>query len=72
MYVLNHLVVRKINWRTPIEMATGETPDISNLLQFHWYEKVYYYDPIALFPESKERLGIFIEIAENAGDTLIY
>ena len=42
VYLLNHLAVRKLDWRTSIEVTTGETPDMSNLLQFHWYEKVYY------------------------------
>ena len=51
---------------------SGETPDISNLIQFHWYERVYYYDPLTSFPESKEKLGRFVGIAENVGDTLTY
>ena len=34
-YLLNHLAMKSLNWRTPIEVATGETPDISNLMQFH-------------------------------------
>ena len=56
IYLLNHLAVKRLDWRTPIEVATGETPDISNLIQFHWYERVYYYDPLASFPESKEKM----------------
>ena len=72
VYLLNHLAVSKLNWKTPIEMATGETPDISNLLQFHWYEKVYYYDHSMSFPDSKEKLGRFVGIAEHVGDTLTY
>ena len=72
IYLLNHLAVKRLDWRTPIEVATGETPDISNLIQFHWYERVYYYDPLASFPESKEKLGRFVGIAENVGNTLTY
>src|SRR5688572_6510043 len=30
--LLNHLSVKKLNYKTPIEMAFGVTPDISNLL----------------------------------------
>ena len=71
-YLFNHLAAKKLNWRTPIEVATGETPDISNLLQFYWYEKVYYYDHSTSFPDSKEKLGRFVGIAENVGDTLFY
>ena len=72
VYLLNHIAVKGLGWRTPIEVATGETPDISNLMQFHWYKKVYYHDPVASFPESKEKLGRFVGIAEHVGDTLTY
>ena len=71
-YLLNHLANETLDWRTPIEVATGETPDISNLLQFHWYQKVYYYDPKSSYPKPKEKLGYFVGIAENVGDTLTY
>ena len=57
---------------TPVKVVTGETPDISNLMQFHWYEKVYYHDPVASFPESKEKLARFVGIVEHVGDTLTY
>ena len=71
-YLLNHLAVRTLNWKTPIEVATGETPDISNLLQFHWYEKVYYLDPRSSYPSPREKLGHFVGVAEDVGDTLTY
>ena len=71
-YLLNHLANETLDWKTPIEVATGETPDISNLLQFHWYQKVYYYDPKSSYPGPKEKLGHFVGIAENVGDTLTY
>ena len=72
VYLLNHLAVESLKWRTPIEVATGETPDISNLLQFHWYQKVYYLDPTSPYPSPKEKVGRFVGIAENVGDTLTY
>ena len=72
VYLLNHLAMEGLKWRTPIEVATGETPDISNLLQFHWYERVYYYDPSNPYPNPKEKAGRFVGIAENVGDTLTY
>ena len=62
-YLLNHLAMKPLDWKTPIEVATGNTPDISNLLQFHWYQKVYYYDPSASFPASKEKIGRFVGVA---------
>jgi hypothetical protein len=51
---------------------TGETPDISNLLQFKFFEPVYYYDPSVPFPASKECLGHFVGIAENVGDSMTF
>ncbi len=72
VYLLNHLASRTLKWKTPIEVSTGETPDISNLLQLHWYQQVYYYDPMSPFPQSKEKSGRFVGIAENVGDILTY
>ena len=72
VYLLNHLASKPLKWKTPIEVATDETPDISNLLQLHLYQKVYYYDPKSSFPNSKEKLGRFVGIAENVGDMLTY
>ena len=69
-YLLNHLANEMLDWKTPIEVATGETPDILNLLQFHWYEQVFYHDPKASYPSPKEKLGRFVGIAEHIGDTL--
>jgi hypothetical protein len=51
---------------------TGKTPDISNLLQFKFFEPVYNYDPMVPFPASKECLGHFVGIAENVGDTMTF
>jgi hypothetical protein len=45
-------------WKTPIEVAFGDTPDFSNLLQFEFWELVYYHNPCqdAAFPKTKEEL----------------
>ncbi len=42
--------------RTPHEIVTGQTPDISEYVAFEWYQPVWYMDPDA-FPEDKKRLG---------------
>jgi hypothetical protein len=47
--------------------------DISALLQFHFYEKVYYHVEDKHFPsESTEKLGYWVGIAENCGDALTW
>ena len=57
--------------RTPIEFATGDTPDISHFLYFHFYQPVYYWEP-AHFPEAKEQVGWWLGPAHNVGQTLCY
>ena len=32
----------ELNWKTPVEVAGEDTPDISPILQFYWFEPVYY------------------------------
>jgi len=52
----------------PIEATTGNTPDISGLLFFKFWERVYYYDP----PTGNEKLGRWCGRATNYGDTMCY
>ena len=42
--------------RTPYEIVTGETPDISEYMAFSWYQPVWYLDN-ATFPEDRKNLG---------------
>ena len=42
--VKNHTALESLDWRTPLEKSTGETPDISGLLHFKFWNKVMYYD----------------------------
>ena len=72
IYLLNHTSSRVLGWKTPIEMAFGSTPDISALLQYAFYEPVYYYDHDQSFPHSQELRGRFLGMAENQGDALTY
>ena len=72
VYLLNHTAVESLSWRTPIEACFGDTPDISPLLQFTFYEPVYFLDQDTRFPETGERLGRFVGITENHGDALTY
>jgi hypothetical protein len=72
-FLLNHLAHAKLQYRTPIEALTGSTPDISILLRFHWYERIYYKVDDSDFPsDSLEKLGRFVGIAENVGHTMTY
>ena len=72
VYVLNRMSHEVLDDKTPLEISTGVTPDISVLLQFMWYEPVFYLDSNEKFPTSKEKSGRFVGIAEHCGDALTY
>ena len=50
---MNHTAYKSTDWRNPIEKSTGQTPDISGLLDFYFWDKVIYYDP----PSEGEKVG---------------
>ena len=70
--VLNRIACKSLGWRTPVEAAFGDTPDISDLLCFSFYEPVLYHDEGAKFPDSKEKPGRFVGFAPNVGDALTF
>jgi hypothetical protein len=55
VYLLNHLAHAQIGWRTPIEVAFGCTPDLSELLCFTFYQPVLYLDYESDFPSTNEK-----------------
>ena len=72
IYLFNHTATESLDWKTPIEAATGQKPDVSALLQFRWWEPVYYSAPNTYPSDSREKLGRWVGIAENQGDALTY
>ena len=50
----------------------GHTHDISDLLQFSFWERVLFLDDVNAFPSSKERAGCFVGFAPNVGDALTF
>jgi hypothetical protein len=72
--LMNHLAVASLDWKTPLEVAHGQKPDISPFLHFRWWEPVYYEAPATNgFPsESVEKTGRWVGIAEHQGDVLTY
>ena len=57
--------------RTPDEILKGETPDISEYIQFEFYQWIKYYDP-AGFPIEQEKLGRWLGPAHDVGQALCY
>jgi hypothetical protein len=72
VFLLNRIANPELNWKTPMEACFGITPDLSPLLMHSFYDKVYYLDAEVPFPQSKEKLGRFVGIAENTGDALTF
>jgi hypothetical protein len=60
-----------LHGRTPFELVTGNTPDISEYLAFEWYQPVYYYDQPS-FPEQRELLGRWLGVAHNVGQAMCF
>ena len=79
-YVLNRTASETIGFATPLAIATGQTPDISVLFQFKFWEKVYYATDDKLssghkpsFPSDPgEKSGRFVGFAETVGDVFTY
>ena len=61
---------------SPTQMANsttgvkGDTPDISHILVFQFFEPVLYLEPRVAFLETKEVPGYFVGFAKNTGDAL--
>ena len=52
-YLLNRLLHKQLKDRTPYKKAIGETPDILVLLQFHFYQLIFYYNKTESFPSPQ-------------------
>ncbi len=58
--------------RTPWEIVTGHTPDISEYTTFAWYDPVWYYEPMASFPEERKLLARWLGVAHRVGQAMCY
>ena len=73
VYLLNRVSLTSLQHRTPLEAATGQQPDISALLAFHWFQPVYFKNPKVSYPSNtQERSGRIVGIAEHQGDALTF
>ena len=69
--VRNSLASRKLNWRTPEERLTGNTPDLS-VFRFHFWQEIEWYNINAKNPDDGWTPGRFLGINDNAGDSMTY
>ena len=58
-----------LNARTPLEVVTGETPNILQYLDFGWYDWVWYKENAGL---DVPRLGWFLGIANSANNLMSF
>ena len=58
----NHCAHPGNDWKSPIQVSKGDTPDISHLLQFYFYKPVPYKVSEPKYPDSKELPGHLLEL----------
>ena len=63
------LSIKSLNGEVPAALLTGDTPDISHLAEFGWYDWVWYISPE---DEKMERkvLGCYLGPSTDIGDAL--
>ncbi|KAL7490750.1 hypothetical protein ACHAWT_000281, partial [Skeletonema menzelii] len=76
-FIMNRTAKETLNWRTPVEALNGQTPDISMLLHFTFWEPVFIanYRDIGKknFPSSSDEVIVrFIGFAEDVGHSCTY
>jgi hypothetical protein len=62
----------KLKGRTPYEVVTGDTPDISEWLEFGWYDPVFYRNPGAFPANEPAQVGRWLGVAHRVGQALCY
>jgi hypothetical protein len=62
----------KLDGRTPTEVVTGTTPDISQYAQIDWYEPIRFLDNLHTFPNETKLLGRFLGVAEHCTDVTAF
>lgn len=55
--------------RTPLEALTGETPDISQYLDFGFYDRVWFKEDAGL---GEVKLGRFLGVSHDIGSLMSY
>ncbi|KAG7357923.1 hypothetical protein IV203_014510 [Nitzschia inconspicua] len=73
MFVMNHLANPALNWDIPLQLLTGNTVDISILLRYPFWHKVYANVPNAMFPsDTREQLCWMVGFSETVGHAMTY
>ena len=70
--LLNHMAVESLGWKTPIQVATGQRPDISAFLYFTFWQPIYYAITDHSHFAPLEKCGRWVGICDHKGDALTY
>ena len=60
-----------MNGRTPYEVVTGDTPDISEWIEFTFYQPIYFHNS-SDFPEARGVIGRWLGVSHRVGQALCY
>jgi hypothetical protein len=64
-----HLRAKRVDGGVPLQKIVGDTVDISNYLEFGFYDRVWYRDNAGL---GVQKLGRWLGVAENIGSIMTY
>jgi hypothetical protein len=64
-------LLNTLKGRTPYELLTGNTSDISELLEFSCFQPVWYYEPNT-FPHQNKHIVRWLGITHQIGQSMCY
>ena len=73
-FIMNRMALGSLGWRTPFEKLTGQTPDISMIYRFKFYDRVYFkrVDSRGEDDASDESAGRFVGFSDTVGHMMTY
>ncbi|MGH3055829.1 MAG: hypothetical protein ACRDL7_12725, partial [Gaiellaceae bacterium] len=63
--------IYSLHGRTPYECVAGNTPDISEYVEFNWYQPIWYFDS-SDFPDDRRLLGRWLGVSHRIGQAMCY
>ena len=73
MYVMNRSARSTLNYRTPYEKLYGQTPDISIMTKFLFWEPVLVHNHVTSYPSTADKILVrFIGFADTVGNAGCY
>ncbi len=61
----------QLKGRTTYKVLTGNTPDISEFLEFTWHQPIWYFEPPA-YPDHTRHIARWIGVAHRVGQAMCY